>query len=288
MRPLAPLPLAVLPLALACLAAWPAAGVAAPGEPYDDVELERRARERLDRDLSVRRLPVRVSVRSGIARLEGEVETLGQIEAARRAVAQVRGLVHLESALRVPAGLADDARLEEDLRRSLERYPKLQRIPLALDIEDGQARVEGQVPTASERHLVLEAAREVRGLRGLDLRLQVGEGRSDDTSLERRIRGLLSDRVRFPVRGRIDVRVRDGTAILEGRVGRIIDKLEAEEVAWLVGGLRGVQNLIMVVPRPPVRRLTDGSEEEAPAPRPLPADPETPDEETEGSDDAGN
>jgi len=251
------------------------------GEPYDDAQLEADARERLERNPRLRRLPIRVAVRGGVARLEGEVESLELIEAARRAVAGVRGLVDLQGALAVPRHLADDGRLADDLKRIVERYPRLQGTSVEWSVQGGEARAHGRVRTAGERRLILEGAREVRGLRSVELLLQVAEGadRADDV-LERQVRGLLSDRLRFPIQGRVQVRVRERIASLEGTVQRVIDKLEAEEVAWFVGGVQGVHNHIQVLPR---LRLWRPGEARPDVPG-LSPDQETPEDEAEGED----
>ena len=272
-----------IPLLLLILAAWfqadSRAVAAGLGEPYNDSELESRARARLARDPGLQKLSIRVQVRAGVARLEGEVDSLRQMETAQRAVAQVRGLVELESALVVPAGFDRGSRLSQEVERSLQRFPRLRGSQLKVAVVDGLATVEGSVGTAGERRLVLEAARAVRGIRGVDLRLEVREGVGrDDSTLEREIRGLLADRKRFPIQGRVHVRVRDKTAILDGTVQRVIDRLDAEEVAWFAGGLQRVQNLILVVLRPRVHRPPGEQveEQENPVDAPLVADPETP------------
>ncbi|MEE9217621.1 MAG: BON domain-containing protein [Acidobacteriota bacterium] len=265
-----------------------AAGV---GEPYQDTDLERAARSRLQRRPDLRGLRLRVSVRSAVAHLEGEVEALEQALSARRAVAAVRGLIDLQDKLVVPAGMRSDERLQRDLEREIERFPSLRDLDLRTRVEQGTAILEGSTRTAGERRLVLEAVRRVRGVRAIELRLQAKQGSGDsDARVEAQVRGLLADRLRFPIQGRVSVQVKDRVAILQGRVQRVIDRLEAEEVAWFVAGVRGVQNQITVRPRPRLWRAqpaSEGSGDEAPEQRPLRSDPETPESMPEEDADNG-
>jgi osmotically-inducible protein OsmY len=273
--------LVLLPLAVGQLR--PSALVAAPrlAAGYDDSGLEARARSRLARDTFLSKLSLTLSVKDGVARLAGEVDSLEQAERARRAVAQTRGLVELEVALEVPAGLENDIHLESELTRAFGRFPSLKEEKLEARVEQGRVRLGGSVRTAGQRLLVLEAARGVRGVRGVDMQLDVREGADDDDArLEKQIRGLLADRLRFPIQGRVQVRVREREAILEGTVQRVIDRLDAEQVAWFAGGVRRVQNLVMVVPRPRIQRVRELVREEGeenPVPESLQDDPETPD-----------
>lgn len=278
-----------LSLALAMFAAGTFAAAAAESR-YDDEALQSKARARIERQPQLRGLSIGVSVRYGVASLEGHVDSLLQAESARRAVAEVRGLVDLHSSLVVPEGLVGDSELHGDLERELERFPALRQLDLRLTVQEGRAVIEGEVGTAGERRLVLEAARRVDGMRTVDLsRLGVREGRSvGDADVEALVRGLLGDRLRFPIQGRVSARVRDRIAILEGEVQRVIDRLDAEEVAWYVGGVLGVQNLIAVVPRSRIHRalVPQGEGEELVPPRPIRNDPETPefDDEEDGDD----
>jgi len=250
---------------------------------YDDAELERRARSRLERRVQLHGLPIEVSVRSGVGLLEGSVDSLEQAEMARRAVAGVRGLVDLQSALGVPPGMAIDTELRRQVERELQRFPVLEQLELRIDVTKGTAIIEGEVRSAGQRRLVLEAARRTEGVRGVDLRLRVRGGQdASDGLVEDQIRSLLRDHSRFPIQGRVSARVRARIAILEGEVQRVIDRLDAEEVVWYVGGVLGVQNLITVVPRSHLRpaHAPRGDETEGTV-KPVRSDPETPDDDVE-------
>lgn len=259
--------------------AAPARATHEAGQPYDDRDLERSARGRLERMHELRTADLSVSVRAGLARLEGRVDTLEQAEKARRAVAQVRGLLEIDDRVQVRDASEDDARLGLALQREIERFPSLQGLAIDVQVAGAKATLRGRVGTAGERRLLLEAARAVAGVRAVEMQIEVSEGaEKDDAALERQIRGLLADRARFPIRGRVRVAVRDRTAVLEGIVPRLIDRLDAEEVAWHAAGVRGVQNLIRVVPRPRVRHYSEMQARPPDAgPPALRPDPETPD-----------
>jgi osmotically-inducible protein OsmY len=265
----------------------PAWGAQEAGRPYDDHDLEQAARDRLQRLHELRTASLSVSVRAGLARIEGQADSLAQVEKARRAVAQVRGIAELDNRIQVRDTASDDLRLTLELEREIERFPGLQGLAVEIRVAQAAATLEGRVHTAGERRLLLEAARGVAGLRSVELRLEVAEGSDkDDAALQRQIRGLLADRVRFPIQGRVQATVRDRTAVLEGVVQRLIDRLDAEEVAWHASGLRGVQNLIQVVPRPRVRHYSEMEAQPAGAERAAPRpDPETPEREVMDEDD---
>ncbi len=256
---------------------------AAAEDGYDDAELELRARSRLERRVQLRGLPIEVSIRSGIGLRKGSVNSLEQAEMARRAVAGVRGLVDLQSALEVPAGMATDSELRGYVEEEIERFPVLERLELRIDVKEGRAVIEGEVRSAGQRLLALEAARRVEGVRGVDLRLRVRGGQdASDGLVQDQIRDLLGDRLRFPIQGQVSARVRDRIAILEGEVQRVIDRLDAEQLAWYVGGVLSVQNLIKVVPRSRIRSAhAPRGDETAGTVRPLQSDPETPEDEVE-------
>ena len=59
---------------------------------------------------------------------------------------------------------------------------------------------------------------------------------------------LIRDPYQFPVSGRIDVEARDGFFVLKGTVPRLIDKMEALDVAALVVDRQRIRDELRIDP----------------------------------------
>lgn len=142
--------------------------------------------------------------------------------------------------------------------------------PAALEIEpDGTATIQGEVDTVAVKRLALERLAATKGLTAIVDRLRVkpAQPMSDDGILdhvrkayiaepafaalrikERKAgRGRLVKDAPSPV-GEIEIEVKQGVVILNGRVPGLASKRLAGVVAWWVPGSRDVVNGIAVEP----------------------------------------
>jgi len=123
---------------------------------------------------------------------------------------------------------------------------------LTMAVRDGVAIPTGQVGTIGRLLFLEELLAGVKGVRRVNLgavRVETEIGRdADDKVLHDAILALLRNPLVFPVSGRIQVDVVAGEVTLSGEVPRLIDRMEAEFVAGLVGGVSRVDNLLEIDP----------------------------------------
>lgn len=156
-----------------------------------------------------------------------------------------------------------------------ERRINLHRFPIGISNADGVAVLEGEVEDIAAKKLALELAASVAGVRGVVDRLSVapgarpGEGRRGDgeirDSLARRfleqpeflnctLRVHASEKDAVLREGNgdgvgdIELSVRDGTIVLEGRVISLPHRLFAGVLGWWTPGRRDVVNALEVRP----------------------------------------
>ena len=123
---------------------------------------------------------------------------------------------------------------------------------MTIVVREGVAIPTGQVGTIGRLMFLEELLSGVQGVRQVDLsavqvETEVGR-RADDKVLHDAIFALLRNPLVFPVSGRIEVDVLDGEVTLSGEVPRLIDRMEAEFVAGLVGGVSRVENNLTIDP----------------------------------------
>ncbi len=141
--------------------------------------------------------------------------------------------------------------LQRSVTEELRWDPRLDASNVAVSADGGTITLEGSVRSYSEKCCAETLARRVRGVvavrNALDVRLTIGDYRTDATLQRLAVDILESLTAMFPERPLVTVR--DGWLTLDGAAGRATQKRTVENAFLHLAGIRGITNRINVVPR---------------------------------------
>ena len=220
--------------------------------PSTDRELAASVAEALSLDRVLDRLRLEVEAEDGIITLAGEVPNLNLHREAIRLAASRRGVYEIIDQLTVDTDNAADRTVRLRALSRMAQHQDLREPSMTLAVLEGVAIPTGQVGTIGRLMFLEELLSGIQGVRKVDLgsvQVETEIGRQvDDKVLHDAILALLRNPLVFPVSGRIEVDVLDGEVTLSGEVPRLLDRMEAEFVAGLVGGVRRVENNLTIDP----------------------------------------
>ena len=235
------LPMAAL--ALIFLLGAPAL-LASPKDPGILAEV-RQALSQAEELRQTARLGVRCE--EGILTITGFAPTLHLLQDARRIAGSVPGVVDVVMAARVSRGSISDAQLRDALNRALSTEAGSLRELKAL-VGGGKVVLTGSAGSYGQKHQVEETVSKVRGVAMIENRIEVtASTNADNGPLGRHVhKKILED---LPVRpAKLEVKIRDGNAVLHGRVPLFLHRMQAEAAALSVPGVNQVENRLIVDP----------------------------------------
>ena len=246
--------LPIVALALALLLSTPAV-LASPRDAGILAEV-RQALSQAEEIRQTARLTVRCE--EGILTISGYAPTLHLLQDARRISASVPGVVDVVMAARVSRGKISDAQIRDALNRALSTETGSLRELKAL-VGSGKVVLTGSAGSYGQKQQVEETVSRIRGIVSIVNRIEVTATSNAGLVLGRHVqRKIVED---LPVRpAKLDVRARDGKALLRGRVPLFLHRLQAEEAALSVPGVVQVDNHLIVDPS----LATSASDEEIP------------------------
>src|SRR6266542_938395 len=144
-----------------------------------------------------------------------------------------------------------DSDLKQDVLRELRWDTRVQEMDIGITVRNGVVTLLGKVDSYAVKIAAEEAARRVSGVLIVlnDLQVTVTpSSRKEDKEIEQTVRRLFEWDVRIPQQ-HITTTVADGWVTLEGKVGSLIEREDAEHAIRYVTGVRGVINKLQVVPQ---------------------------------------
>lgn len=188
-----------------------------------------------------------VAVENGTVVLSGQVRDYAQRLAVKDAVLRVRGVVALVNDLRIAE--SEDASTAWDLAGEVRHA-----LDAAVDVPEGvQAQVEegtviltGQVEFDVQRRATARAVRFLRGVKGVDNRIQLRRRPSAPDAVERIVNALRRNAIVDAQH--IDVRLDGDTLILDGVTRSWAERYEAAVAAAASPHVARVENNIVVHP----------------------------------------
>jgi osmotically-inducible protein OsmY len=147
--------------------------------------------------------------------------------------------------------MTDDDALRESVLAELAWEPAVDATHIGVIARNGIVTLTGHVPSYAQRLVAEQAAKRVRGVRGLAMELEVrlaGEKKHADHEIAERAVRMLNWDEAVP-RDRITVEVDHGVVTLSGTVDWNYQRIEAEQDVRKLGGVRDVINTIVVKPR---------------------------------------
>lgn len=191
----------------------------------------------LDHGASARK--VDAEVEGGIVTLTGTVDSLLARESAVEAASMVKGVRAVIDRVRVRPPARLDAQITSDVLAALAADPATDSFEIRVEADGGRIVLRGRVDSRQEKLLAGRVAKGIRGVAGLDNRIEIApSGKRPDPEIRADIaRRLLHDL--HVDASTVDVEVDSGRVSLTGRVGSLHEKNQAYADAW-VAGVRAV------------------------------------------------
>ena len=170
-------------------------------------------------DSSMKGAEVSVRIENGIAILSGSVKTIDQSErAAERAMAAVR-VRAVVNGLKIVSPIVSDSDLRAAIRSSLDKNKALDAKRLTVAVDQGKARIAGEVGTWDEQEIARETVSRVAGVTSIesDTRVVFDSVRSDQ-QMEDQLRQLIANDPLYDGLA-LSASVKEGVVRLKGEVG---------------------------------------------------------------------
>ncbi|QDV40482.1 Osmotically-inducible protein Y precursor [Stieleria neptunia] len=223
-------------------------------EIRDDVLMRLRVNDSLDRPEIV------VNVQNGSVAMTGKVDSLAEKRLAETAAAGVRGVTEVKNQLTVAlTSPRSDGELREEVQALIVNSVYFDDVQVRVEVEDALVNLSGTVGSVTQKSHLIETA-EIWGVKGvladqvsvdpdqLDPTRRAGRYASaTDESIRQTLdRAFANDPVVFPFADSISSTVQSGVVTLDGTVGRLRVKNEAERLAMDVVGVARVINELEV------------------------------------------
>ena len=177
-----------------------------------------------------------VSVNEGVVSLTGSVDNILARERAGRVAETVKGVRSVVNRIDVePVLLRSDTEIERDVQDALLDNAATEAFEVRVSVLDGEVTLRGTVDSWQEKQLAATVAKGVRGVTGLENRIDVAPvpDRPDDEILAEVQQALRWDALVDHVM--IEAAVEDGLVMLSGVVGSAAEKRRAMLSAHVTG-----------------------------------------------------
>lgn len=247
-------------LLIAALGLGPASSAPVGPLPATDADLAAFVARDFERDPALRGRRLEVSAESGVVRLTGSLPTLLDCRRALRRAAACRGVLAVENLCEVATRGASDATVSTRLSYRLSLHNDLRPRRVNLEIRDGAVRATGQVSSPGRRLFLEEIIAGTDGVTTVDtgdVRIELEDNETRPEVIVDRVKAMLASPLRFPISGTIEVSMKGDVLVLSGDVPRLIDRIEAADVARFVAGVREIEDLLVVRPELGRAHVTD-------------------------------
>ncbi len=180
---------------------------------------------------------IEVSVKGGIATLNGTADSLWIQQRATELSQAIRGVRGVIDRISVgPVVTTDDSGLTQHLEYLFFEDPVVERDDIHIDVVQGVVTLKGQVHSRQEKHTALNLAKMVKGIREVrDLLKMESVPDRPDSILKEEITHRLAFDVWVVNPSLLHVQVEKGRAMLMGQVGSVYEKSRIAELAWVEG-----------------------------------------------------
>jgi osmotically-inducible protein OsmY len=206
-----------------------------------DLAIKNVVERELEHDSAVPDHMLDIWVEKGIVTLSGSTSSLIAKERAVQVTETVRGVRSIIDKIVVSStGLRDDSAIRRDVNAAFFEDTATDSYEIDVSVEEGMVRLEGNVDSWAERELAAKVAKGVRGVTGLQNKLQV---EMKTVRPDPEIEAEIIDSLRWNTLvddALINVAVKNGHVELTGAVGSLAEKRRARYEAW-VHGVRSVK-----------------------------------------------
>jgi osmotically-inducible protein OsmY len=147
-----------------------------------------------------------------------------------------------------------DSQLQHDVMDELQWEPRIDHANIGVAAQDGVITLSGFVGSYAEKLTAEQAARRVKGVRGLAEEIEVrlpGDAKTADPEIAKRIADMFEWSALIP-KDKITIKVEHGWVTLSGAVDGYFQRKSAGDLVSRISGVRGVSNQIVIreVPSP--------------------------------------
>jgi osmotically-inducible protein OsmY len=218
---------------------------AAP-EDLEDSDITLAVETELILEDAVPQHKIDVSTVNGIVTLSGLVDSYYAKLEAEDAAESVKGVLAVINNIDVEPIVRLDSQIRGNIVSALAVDPVTEAFEIDVSVDDGVVTLTGEVDSYTEKTVAEEVAESVKGVVDVKnlLTYDLVPNRSDadiKADIEYRLKTDASVDA-----GLITVDVDDGKVTLDGSVGSALEKSEAETEAWVVDGVKTVDNEIAV------------------------------------------
>jgi osmotically-inducible protein OsmY len=139
----------------------------------NDTDLAEAVRAALERRAAAAAATVHCTVVDAVVTLTGEVDSLGDAEAAAQTVREVAGVRRVDDRLVVREPVVDVFALHRSIEKALARRARREADRIDLSAERGVVTLHGQVDSDADKAAILDLVRHTPGVRDVEDRLRV-------------------------------------------------------------------------------------------------------------------
>jgi osmotically-inducible protein OsmY len=214
-----------------------------------DDDIKRDVEQELRADPDINASDIAVAVKDGVVTLSGFVRSYMQKWQAERDVKRVAGVRGVANDIEVRLPLIHqkpDPEIAREVVQELKTELPYSHNLIKVVVSNGWVTLEGEVEWHYQKERAEAAARRVRGIKGITNYIEV-KPRVGPEDIKRKIEEAFRRSAEVDA-NRITVETHGSQVILKGTVRSWAERDEAERAAWLVPGVRDVENRIMVSP----------------------------------------
>ena len=212
-----------------------------------DHQLRESVMTQLDWEPEALATDIGVNVSEGVVTLTGFVNTYPEKLAAEKAVKRARGVRGIANDLVVrPFSQPTDTDIVKTVLHTLESDVRVPADQIIITVKDGFVTLEGEVERGRQKEAAVAAIQHLLGVRGILNEIKVKPSVSP-TEVKRKIIAALTASALLG-EDRIVVEAADGKVTLSGHVNSLMEREEAERIAWAAPGVTRVDNRLIVTP----------------------------------------
>jgi osmotically-inducible protein OsmY len=152
--------------------------VKTPGTPgLTDTEIAQAVRHALAWDVFVPESRIQSTVSDGVVMLDGEVDSLTELQDAERAVRNLVGVRAVTSLLAIRPRAVDPSKVRRSIEEALARRAEPEGERISFEFCGGSVKLSGTVRSTSEKQAVVGAAAGTPGVRAVEDQIRVDPSR---------------------------------------------------------------------------------------------------------------